>query len=335
VYIAVDELRLWILKMVKRLPVDRRVWTLEASPERSRFLLRNRTMTKHTLAIAVVGLAMLICGTVSAAPLWTPAEISTELWLDASDDTTITAAGGAVSQWNDKSGNARNAAQATGANQPGYVLAEQNGLNVVRLDGSDFLNLGTGLDWMAGESHVAFVVLKTDTYSNLYGAANGGSGASSLHVGFRDADVYRMNYWGNDYNPDITLNHIAGDYNFVRWSWQTGAAKSIYANAKLEGMSDPTHAGTISAMAGGGRIANIVGQGTWGGDLGELVFLKGDPSQDTIDKVEGYLAWKWGQQANLPSGHTYANAAPIPEPATLIFLAAGLPALLKRKRQSR
>ena len=27
-------------------------------------------------------------------------------------------------------------------------------------------------------------------------------------------------------------------------------------------------------------------------------------------KVEGYLAWKWGLQANLPGGHPYASAAP-------------------------
>ena len=24
----------------------------------------------------------------------------------------------------------------------------------------------------------------------------------------------------------------------------------------------------------------------------------------------GYLAWKWGLQANLPAGHTYKSAAP-------------------------
>jgi hypothetical protein len=27
-------------------------------------------------------------------------------------------------------------------------------------------------------------------------------------------------------------------------------------------------------------------------------------------KIEGYLAWKWGLQANLPSGHPYKSAAP-------------------------
>src|SRR5690606_1977000 len=33
---------------------------------------------------------------------WTPAEISTQFWFDASDGSTITITSGAVSQWNDK-----------------------------------------------------------------------------------------------------------------------------------------------------------------------------------------------------------------------------------------
>jgi hypothetical protein len=297
-------------------------------------------MTKHTLTIAVVSLAMMICGAANAAPLWTPADISTELWLDASDAATVTEISGAISQWDDKSTNGRNATQATAVNQPGYVLAEQNGLNVVRLDGTDdFFNLGTGLDWMAGESHVAFAVLKNDNYTNLYGAANGSSAGGSLHVGFTGSKAsitYRINFWGNDYYPPITANYVAGDYNFIRWSWQKGADKSVYANAKLE-QAGGNPAGTIAAMAGGGRIANVVsdaGQGVLDADLGELVFLKGNPSQDTIEKMEGYLAWKWGQQANLPSGHAYENAAPIPEPATMSLLALGGIAMLRRRRRS-
>ncbi|MFM5944980.1 MAG: hypothetical protein ACKO9G_16710, partial [Dolichospermum sp.] len=49
--------------------------------------------------------------------LRTPAQISTDLWLDAADSSTITLNGSTVSQWNDKSGNGRNAIQATATNQ--------------------------------------------------------------------------------------------------------------------------------------------------------------------------------------------------------------------------
>jgi hypothetical protein len=54
------------------------------------------------------------------AVAWTPAQIPTSLWLDATDTSTITLNGSTVSQWNDKSGNGRNATQATAANQPAW-----------------------------------------------------------------------------------------------------------------------------------------------------------------------------------------------------------------------
>jgi hypothetical protein len=31
----------------------------------------------------------------------------------------------------------------------------------------------------------------------------------------------------------------------------------------------------------------------------------------TIVKAEGYLAWKWGLEGNLPVLHPYKNSAPI------------------------
>ncbi len=48
------------------------------------------------------------------------------LWLDASDDTTITQTSGNVSQWNDKSGNGYHAKQNTGANQANILTDEMD-----------------------------------------------------------------------------------------------------------------------------------------------------------------------------------------------------------------
>jgi hypothetical protein len=33
-------------------------------------------------------------------------------------------------------------------------------------------------------------------------------------------------------------------------------------------------------------------------------------SNSNAEIVEGYLAWKWGMQADLPAGHPYKNSAP-------------------------
>jgi hypothetical protein len=53
-------------------------------------------------------------GSLGGTALWTPAQITTALWLDAADVGTITASGSEVIQMNDKSGNARNFTGASG-----------------------------------------------------------------------------------------------------------------------------------------------------------------------------------------------------------------------------
>jgi hypothetical protein len=99
----------------------------------------------------------------SAPAPFLPTDIAgCQLWLDAADATTISIGTG-VSQWNDKSGNTRNAIQATAASQPAYITAGKNGLNLVRFDGS---NDGmTGVYFAPTSLHSVFVVVKNNSGS--------------------------------------------------------------------------------------------------------------------------------------------------------------------------
>ena len=245
----------------------------------------------------------------SGSAPWSPAQTTTELWLDAADDSTITRSGDLVSEWRDKSDNDRHASQATSGSQPSWTFEGLNGKDVLTFDGtSEFLNLGTGLDFVAGTSHSAFIVLADITsYSNIYGAANGNSGSSSLHVGFANANTYRMNYWSHDYGPSITAN-FESNGSILNYVWEVGAPKQILANGKSEGTGHNAQA--IGTMAGGGRIGNIVGQGFIGGKIAEMVFLTGTVAQADRERMEGYLAHKWGLAGNLASSHPYKNQAP-------------------------
>ena len=68
--------------------------------------------------------------------LWTPAEITTALWLDAAASGTIHLDGTSVSQWDDKSGNDMHVSQGTSAQRPDYISEAYNGLNTVRFNGT-------------------------------------------------------------------------------------------------------------------------------------------------------------------------------------------------------
>ena len=91
---------------------------------------------------------------------WTPAEITTALWLDAADETTVALNGSNVSQWNDKSGNVINAVQATAANQPEYVAAALNGLHAIDFVAAtpEWLSLSSPL--MVTANMALFIVLE-------------------------------------------------------------------------------------------------------------------------------------------------------------------------------
>ena len=45
-------------------------------------------------------------------------------------------------------------------------------------------------------------------------------------------------------------------------------------------------------------------------DIAEVILYNSVLTTLQVQQLEGYLAWKWGLQANLPAGHPYKNAPP-------------------------
>ncbi|MFA5347076.1 MAG: hypothetical protein WC294_02980 [Methanoregula sp.] len=218
--------------------------------------------------------------------LWTPAEIATNLWLDASDASTITIDTG-VSQWADKSGNNDHAVQATTSLQPAVVSASLNGLDTLFFDGSASLAVA-GLTTPATAN--TFVVWNKPTSG---GVAN----QRIFSSGPTNADDYTVN---GVYLvcPTASSGVSAGGPGLVSNAW---------GNVSKELQS--FWLGRVNRTATAyyyGRIAEIV--------------IANTLSIDDFQRVEGYLAWKWGVTANLPADHPYKSAAPTISDTALIQL---------------
>ncbi|MDB5491265.1 MAG: filamentous hemagglutinin N-terminal protein [Micavibrio sp.] len=223
-----------------------------------------------------------------------------------SNYTTSAIYQGYASQWTDKSGQGNNATQATAASRPLYVTNSQNGRAVLVFDGTND-GLSVNLNFLAGTSNTNFVVARTTTYSNIYGAVTGSSGAGSLHVGYTNAATYRENYWGNDFAPAVSSYSNSSSANILAFQWNQGGSKYIYANGHLE--STTTGAGTITAMAGGGTIAgNVTGLGYWGGSLSEMAMYTTALSANAYALMNQYQSAKWGININ-PTGAGATEAA--------------------------
>jgi len=116
----------------------------------------------------------------STEDTFTPLDLTPALWMDAADTTTVTIASSAVSEWKDKSGNNRHLTQTTGGNRPTYISSAQNGLSVVRFDGTnDYLN-GSGITNIG--SFAIFAVTNRHTADSADEAllASDGSWASNM-----------------------------------------------------------------------------------------------------------------------------------------------------------
>ena len=221
---------------------------------------------------------------------------SCRLWLDAADTSSVILSNGAITQWNDKSGFANNATQATSNNRPLYSnsFVSLNGVN-------QFFNVN--LDFLAGVSHNSFIVIRNFNYTNIYGAATGGLGGNSLHIGFNSAGTYRMNFWGNDLYPSMTANYKVNQTNILNFNWVNNTSKIIYTNGGLEISSNQP--GIIGTMSGGGRIGNVVSQGFLNANIYEIIIYTGTLTTTQRQQVEGYLSSKWGLLGNLASSNPY------------------------------
>jgi hypothetical protein len=239
-------------------------------------------------------------------PLWTPSAITTAMWLDAADSTTITIATG-VSQWNDKSGNARNATQANSANQPAVISGALNGKNVIRFDGSnDFLDFNGS--FFASTSYSIYAVITRRTSSTTYWLGGSGSNTNeNLILGFGNNTTATYAQYLNDLTGTVAgyTVPVADLFGYVL---NTSVGRILYRNGAVLNSNGTTTALTSFA---GSRLGNFSTGSIWyNGDLSEVVATTSILSTSDGQKMEGYLAWKWGLVSSLPNDHPYKNAAP-------------------------
>ena len=270
--------------------------------------------------------------------LLTPAVLRPALWLDADDLSTISTATG-VSEWRDKSGNARNVTQGTGGTQPTLTLGGLNGRNVLSFNGSQWLTSPAAastwnfLHTTNGSS--IFAVWKAGNISDpnaIYGLLGTSAVATANHglgLFFDDRAVASRNEkvivqisrgvggspavgnlsadLAHPPNTPVILSHIGDPGN------ATAANRSIIrVNQTLIQLNTTTDAASSSNASFTLQIG-ACGNNTFPhtGYIAEIVVLASIASTQVRQQIEGYLAHKWGLTANLPADHPYRNRPPL------------------------
>ena len=259
---------------------------------------------------------------------WVPADDATlyataiaHFDAEASGSITVTSSPD-VDQLDDQTSNGYNVAQSTASNKPHTGVTFTNGNNGIEFDGTDdrldntaVANYGTG----AIDGFMIAVVKLRSGYSNngvlsqigtnnaggTLGVSQGGSPSTAQEITARYTNGYVENgvTWAADDEAIFTLSRPAGgDHSDTAMRYDGSDTTENNNNTNAINFVSGNQTITIGTDIGGTDLGKFV--------LGELIYMDATPSAANIEKLEGYLAHKWGLEGNLPGGHTYKSSAP-------------------------
>jgi len=274
--------------------------------------------TQQTGAVTTTALSKLRVLGISRGASFSPTSIAgIQMWMDASDSSTasMTLSGSTVTVWKDKSGLGNNTTAYSGT--PSLVSNAINGKSAISMAGGYFTgpfataNTGTQLH--------AFGVMSIDSSGT-------GSWPRPLSLGRPGANDYSdstttfaiIRYNGSQAvgigrnGQYLSVAIPAYSTPFLVQSSHNGATEYMSVNGDLTVSSANTgQSGNFNITSYGlGVNTNTGDYFVWNGYYAEVLCFNVQLSDTNRQKIEGYLAWKWGLQSSLPAGHPYKSAAP-------------------------
>jgi len=222
---------------------------------------------------------------------WSPLDLTgLALWLDSSDAASFTYSSGVlVSQWNDKSGNARHFTQGTTANQPSRN-GTKNGLDTVVFANARTDNMtGTVFSPSTATFAIAGVAAPTASSARVYFSLGSNSHAAVTH---RSGNLNRYGgllgavAWVEASGVGDTSGYSVG---LLR---RSSGANTLRRNAvdltvSLGGASTPV-AATGSMWLGGDSVTKV------DVDIAEIIVTDGSSiTGSDLTSLESYLNAKW------------------------------------------
>ena len=202
-----------------------------------------------------------------------------KLWLKAD-------AGADGGTWTDHSGN-NNHATKNGA--PTLVTSAQNGLPVMRYDGTAKYHSWSPITDIRT---VFWVCKKSGGFFHMLGGSGGtyhfhGNGAANFFDGYAHDNVENGALW---------VNGTTSNKNSPIPTTMSVVSLRTLGNVRADNISNDRDG------CCGGRY--------WNGDVAELLIYNTALTDSEIRDIEGKLAWKWGLEGDLVAGHIHESVNP-------------------------
>jgi hypothetical protein len=295
----------------------------------------------------------------SALPFFNPRVIpGCFLWLDGADRSVVGVSGSNVTAWNDKSG-LRNNLTTISSPAPTY----NSNTGAIRFTANNGVTTGTSIRGALNTTYTnpisTFIVcsirLDPNTLYNPRLINFGTNGTSATYFAGQFTIVINANsgstpgfavYANNNEDPTgsginnqtfipttfstIGIFENLSDYSGTTLTVNTflNGNTSTYSSRTTTWIVAPPYVTSMSYISLGANTngSSYVGD-DFSGDIYEVLSFSRTISTTERQQIEGYLAWKWGVQANLPSNHPFQKGPPTPYPSQL-----ALPQVIKNFR---
>lgn len=246
------------------------------------------------------------------------------LWLSADNGvynnagTTLASSTDNVQQWNDRSGNSKNASQVVAANRPNYITSVINSLPVLRFS--------------AGNDHIIAASVNTANVASVWAvaayaglpssnpgiviaapAATGSNVApANKTIGMWVSSGGGTQVWGRGIQSNATTRDISltttlnsATFYIINTIYRSAASINQFVNGATAGNNN-SHNGTLSSWTD----VTVGRQGTesWNGDIAEIVFYNTEVNSAQKIIIDNYLAAKYGLSLSVADVYDKDNA---------------------------
>ena len=244
---------------------------------------------------------------VPATTIFSPSTLpSLKLWLDAADSSTVftsstlsTLSTSSVGGWMDKSGHANHATQATSGEQPTFTSNGMSGKSGLNFNADKLSIPAINMD-----GKTLFAVIQPDTSRTQQILSH-----SSVNVQLRLNTTNQLQYASSSplYNATLSTETIANNQiSIVSFTLDNTLGFSI--NGTFQDSE-------VNKESSGSSIFNQIGtrqnsSERFDGKIGEIIIIDSVSSTDR-QKIEGYLARKWGINLSSNQPIAYIDVPPL------------------------
>lgn len=245
---------------------------------------------------------------------WSPADLGAALLAWYKGDELAGSNGDPISTWPDDSGGGHDATQGTSDKRPTLAAADLNGKNAVRFTSSSQQALNLPNIFSGASAGSAYLIVKaaadpaaSNASSGLMWMGSVVSTQSATHWPYTSGTAYDA--FGS------TDRKTLGNPTPSLASWRIAGFHSAAGDygVRLDGnafFSTGTNTVGWSSAPRIGQSAHSSSPIYFNGWIAEAIFTTAKQSDADRQKVEGYLAHKWGLTGNLDAGHPYKSAPP-------------------------